>query len=533
MKQEILFYGGTMLPMTAPDAAAEALLVRDGRIAFVGALADAEAQCAADAQRVDLHGKTLLPSFIDAHSHLPMAAQFAAFADLGDCTTLPQIADTLRRYAAEKEIGAEGALVGVNYDNNFLAEGVHPDRQLLDSISAEIPIFVLHVSGHMGVANTKLLALCGYTDASPDPEGGRLGRDADGYLTGYLEEVSALTPAMMQMFERIKMDMPAQIAAAQQQYLRYGVTTAQDGASSTQTMQMLAAFAQAGLLQMDVVSYPMANNDVEPDISKLAAYDGKYSNHYRVGGYKVVLDGSPQGRTAWLSRPYEGSDDCAYPYMVDDALLDVCRRAVKNHRQLLAHCNGDAASQQFLDQYTKAWRESPDNPMLRPTMIHCQTVREDQLDRMPELGMIPSIFVGHIWYWGDVHRKNLGEERAARISPVRSACKRGLVYNFHQDTPVTKPDMMHSVWCAVNRRTRSGYQLGADQTIGVYDALKAVTCNAAYAYGEEAEKGTLESGKLADLVILDENPLTVDPANLKDIAVAATYKEGVCLYGGM
>ena len=140
MKQEILFYGGTVLPMTAPDAATEALLVRDGRIAFVGALADAEAQCAADAQRVNLHGKALLPSFIDAHSHLPMAAQFAAFADLGDCTTLPQIADTLRRYAAEKGIGADGAIVGVNYDNNFLAEGVHPDRQLLDNVSAEIPI---------------------------------------------------------------------------------------------------------------------------------------------------------------------------------------------------------------------------------------------------------------------------------------------------------------------------------------------------------------------------------------------------------
>lgn len=533
MKQEILFYGGTVLPMTAPDAVAEALLVRDGRIAFAGSLADAEAQCTADAQRVDLQGKTLLPSFIDAHSHLPMAAQFAAFADLGECTTLPQIAEALRSFAKEKEVGADSGIVGVNYDNNFLAEGVHPNRQLLDSVSEEIPLFVLHVSGHMGVANTKLLELCGYTDASPDPEGGRLGRDADGHLTGYLEEVSALTPAMMQMFGRIKMDMPAQITAAQQQYLRYGVTTAQDGAGSAQSMQMLSAFAEAGLLKLDVVSYPMAGETVEQDIAKFSAYDGQYRSHYKIGGYKVVLDGSPQGRTAWLSRPYEGSDDCAYPYMADEALLDVCRRAVKNHRQLLAHCNGDAASQQFLNQYETAWRESEDKPMLRPTMIHCQTVREDQLDRMPELGMVPSIFVGHIWYWGDIHRKNLGEERAARISPVRSARKRDLVYNFHQDTPVTKPDMMHSVWCAVNRRTRSGFVLGADQTVGVYDALKAVTINAAYAYGEENEKGTLEPGKLADLVVLKENPLTADPMQLKDIAVAATYKEGICLYGGV
>lgn len=533
MKQETLFYGGTVLPMTGPDDRAEAMLVRDDKIVYVGSVAEAEALCDPAVQRVNLQGKTLMPSFIDAHSHLPMAAQYEAFADLSGCTTLAQLADTLRHYATEKDISPESGIIGVSYDNNFLAEGVHPDRTLLDSVSTEIPIFVLHVSGHMGVGNTKLLALCGYTKESPDPEGGRLGRDASGELTGYLEEVSALAPAMMKLFGRVKMDMPAQIAAVQEQYLRYGVTTAQDGAGSPQTMQLLAAFAKAGLLKMDVVSYPMANDTVEQDIEKLAEYDGKYSGHYKIGGYKVVLDGSPQGRTAWLSKPYEGSDDCAYPYMTDEALLAVCRKAVQNHRQLLAHCNGDAASQQLLDQYTRAWKESPDHPMLRPTMIHCQTVREDQLDRMSELGMIPSIFVGHIWYWGDVHRKNLGEERAARISPVRSALKRGLVYNFHQDTPVTKPDMLHSVWCAVNRRTRSGFVLGTDQTIGVYDALKAITCNAAYAYGEESTKGTLEPGKLADLVILQENPLTAAPETLKDIAVAATYKEGVCLYGSV
>lgn len=171
--------------------------------------------------------------------------------------------------------------------------------------------------------------------------------------------------------------------------------------------------------------------------------------------------------------------------------------------------------------------------MLRPVMIHCQTVRDDQLDRMPALGMIPSIFVAHTYFWGDVHLKNLGPVRGARISPARSALERGLVYNFHQDTPVTKPDMMLTVWCAVNRRTRSGSPIGPEQAIGVYDALKGVTVNAAYAYGEEDAKGTLEEGKLADLVVLEANPLAADPAVLKDIAVAATYKEGVCLYGGL
>src|SRR5699024_11836687 len=138
---------------------------------------------------------------------------------------------------------------------------------------------------------------------------------------------------------------------------------------------------------------------------------------------------------------------------------------------------------------------------LRPTMIHCQTVRNDQLDRMAELDMLPSIFVAHTYYWGDVHLKNLGEERGRRISPAKSAFDRGLIVNFHQDSPVVKPLMLYTVWCAVNRITRNGVLIGPKERVSVYEALKAVTINAAYAYFEEDIKGTLEEGKLENLVI--------------------------------
>ena len=219
------------------------------------------------------------------------------------------------------------------------------------------------------------------------------------------------------------------------------------------------------------------------------------------------------------------------------------RGAVENGRQILAHCNGDAASGQYLAALEKAAAASPDKPdkpervdklekirALRPVMIHCQTVRDDQLDEMKELGVIPSIFVAHTWYWGDVHLKNLGPERGAHISPVRAALERGLVYNFHQDTPVLEPDMLQTVWCAANRVTRGGQPIGQDQCVGVYDALKGVTCNAAYAYHEEERKGTLEEGKLADLVILDRNPLKTDKRKIRDIQVLETVKEGETLY---
>ena len=238
-------------------------------------------------------------------------------------------------------------------------------------------------------------------------------------------------------------------------------------------------------------------------------------------------------------------------------VINACEAAIKGNYQLLAHCNGDAASEQFIESYSKALEnvrtsyagnikanseDSSENSEYanydmisfaknyRPVMIHCQTVRDDQLDRMVKLNMIPSIFVGHVYYWGDIHMKNLGRKRADRISPVKSALKRGLVYNFHQDTPVTKPDMLHSIWCAVNRITRNGQKLSDEQCIDVYDALKAVTINAAYEYSEENIKGTIEAGKKADLVVLSDNPLKADRQKIKDIIVEKTIKDGVELY---
>lgn len=533
MAKETLYYGGTILPMTGETDRAEALLVRGGRITAAGSLAALSA-AAPGARRVDLAGKCLLPAFIDPHSHILMAAQFAAFADLSACTCMDDIADALNDYKKARGIRPGEPIIGCNYDNNFLAENRHPDKTVLDRVSTENPIYIFHTSSHMGVANSKLLADVGYTADTPDPAGGHIGRmPGSNEPDGYLEEVSAFAPIVTKIFTELKMDLPAQFADAQRQYLSFGITTAQDGASGAMNVKTLAAFGQSGLLKLDVVSYVMAAPENTNVWEEYAPYVGHYRNRFKIGGLKTVLDGSPQGRTAWLSRPYEGSDNCAYPYMKDEALYAICTQALEKRLQLLAHCNGDAASEQFLTQYTRALKEHPDAPDLRPVMIHCQTVRDDQLDRMAEIGMLPSIFVGHTYYWGDVHLRNLGTERGSRVSPVKSALDRGMLYNFHQDTPVTKPNMLHSVWCAVNRLTRSGVSIGPEQAVSVYDALKGITCNAAYAYFEEDQKGTLEPGKLADLVVLGENPLSVDPMRIRDIPVLATIKEGEVVYGEM
>lgn len=245
-----------------------------------------------------------------------------------------------------------------------------------------------------------------------------------------------------------------------------------------------------------------------------------------------MLDGSPQGRSAWLSEPYLGeqADYCGYPWLKDCDVQSYIKQAVEQKWQILAHCNGDAASEQFISAYEKAVRELDCQEDLRPVMIHCQTVRNDQLERMGRLHMIASIFVGHVWYWGDIHMKNLGQKRAQHISPVKDAIDRGVLVTFHQDTPVTKPDMLHSIWCAVNRISRNGNVIGEDQSIDVYDALKAVTINAAFQYYEENTKGSIEKGKRADFVILDQSPLEIDKSEIKNIHVLETIKDGETIY---
>ena len=538
-----LYYGGDIITMRAETDAPEALLVSDGKIAYVGELLEARKRCLPGAEEIDLGGRTLMPSFIDAHSHIAMLAQYTDFVNLGKCESFDDLVETLTAWKEEKGLGAGDILVGYGYDHNFLKEQAHPTRAVLDRVSDVMPVCVLHTSGHMCAANSVLLRDCGIAADTPDPEGGKFGREADGTPDGYVEEVPALVKVLLPVFSRIQTDFNEQLRKAQQVYLKYGVTTVQDGATNTAGFQKLAQAAGQGAFRLDVVSYILAD-ELEGVAAAYPAYDGQYHSRLKIGGAKIILDGSPQGRSAWLSKPYEGEESYrGYPAHTQEEVDRQVRGAVENGRQILAHCNGDAASGQYLAALEKAAAASPDKPdkpervdklekirALRPVMIHCQTVRDDQLDEMKELGVIPSIFVAHTWYWGDVHLKNLGPERGAHISPVRAALERGLVYNFHQDTPVLEPDMLQTVWCAANRVTRGGQPIGQDQCVGVYDALKGVTCNAAYAYHEEERKGTLEEGKLADLVILDRNPLKTDKRKIRDIQVLETVKEGETLY---
>ncbi|MDO5728648.1 MAG: amidohydrolase [Actinomycetaceae bacterium] len=532
-----LYVGGDIVPMTGKDDRVEALLVQDGMIAFAGREARARSM-APDARVVDLKGKTLLPGFIDPHSHVLTATTYALTADLSDARSFTDIQQILREFIAERGLGPDDVVQANSYDHNLLAEQRHPDRHVLDEVTTEIPVIITHMSGHVGSANTLTYELAQIDASTPDPTGGKWLREEDGTPLGPWEEPAALAPINTHVVEpRTSVDFPSLVEDLQSYYTRYGVTTCQDGATLASLADEAVTCAEKGLWDIDVISYPVTlfDSDRNETLARHSDYVSRdYRGRYRFGGIKIILDGSPQGRTAWMQAPYavvsKGDDPayCGYPQWEDDDLITDLIDAIDRGYQVLAHCNGDAAAEQYLNCYEKALERSTraDKMDLRPVMIHCQTARRDQLERMVKLRMIPSIFAGHVYYWGDVHLKNFGEERGLRVSPVGDALDLGLPFNLHTDTPIIPCDMLFTVWCAVNRVTRDGVQLAEDQKISVFEALRGITINAAYQYFEEDRKGTVETGKLADFVILDRNPLTVDPIEIKDIRVLATIKEG-------
>lgn len=534
---QTLYYGGTILTMEA-DGCAQAVLVEDGRIAAVGTEAEVFAVKAADALCVDLKGRTMMPSFMDGHSHITALASTLGLVPLEDAASFDDIVSGIVTYIKERRPEPGSFVIGFGYDHNYLAEKRHPDRYVLDAvqktleesgINGDYQLMIGHASGHMGVVNSKALAALGIDENTPDPSGGVIGRLADGKTpSGYLEE-NAFTGMSAQVPRPSAKELMDNLGAAEEIYLSHGITTIQDGLTKAPEWAMLKMMADHHRFRADVIAYVDIKDNAHL-VEDNADYDRKYKNHLKIGGYKLFLDGSPQGRTAWMSQPYRDSSHPdqedpekyrGYP-IYEDAQVDAyVKKAAYEGRQIITHCNGDAACQQLIDACAKA-----DCAPIRPVMIHAQLVRRDQLEEMARLGMIASFFVAHTWYWGDIHWNNFGKERASVISPVKSALRAGVPVTFHQDTPVLMPDMIDTIWCAMNRITRGGQCLDASERANVWDALNAVTTQCAWQYFEEDTKGSIRVGKLADLVILSENPLEVPAADFRQIKVLETIKEG-------
>ena len=522
------YFGGTVLTMEDRQPYAEAVLVEDGKIAAVGSCEELM-DAAAGAELVDLKGGVLMPGFIDAHSHFSSYAVSLLQPSVEEAVDFKEIQETIRRFLEKNRIPAGKWITVKGFDHNRLREKCPPDRSVLDEVAPDNPLFLQHQSGHTGVFNTKGLEALGVDENTPDPAGGRIER-VDGRLTGFMEE-NAVVEAIQKIPMPTLEELEGAYQEAQRRYAGYGITTMQEGMMMDVMADMLELLCAKKLLRLDLVGY-MDVRSCAVLKEKFGDHIDAYRDHFKIGGYKTFLDGSPQARTAWLRQPYENAPDGyrGYPTLTDEQLLETVRRALKEGRQLLAHCNGDAAAQQYLTVFNRALGELDDAPDIRPVMIHAQLLGRDQLPLMKQIGMIPSFFVAHVYHWGDVHIRNFGMERASGISCAHSAQKEGIRFTFHQDAPVIEPDMLETVWCAVNRVTKDGVELGPQERISPMEALKAVTIHAAYQYFEERSKGSIRAGKRADLTVLSADPTKVPAQAIRDIRVLRTIKDGEIVY---
>ena len=530
-----VYHNGNILTMKGDEASyAKAIEVRDNTIMKVAYTEEDKKSLINNvyAEIVDLKGKTLMPSFIDAHSHMVRFAQSLTTVDLTGSTNMLEIAQKITNYIEVNKLKPDAWVVGFGYDNNLLPNKKNPDRDDLDKISTTHPIFITHASGHVGAMNSKALEEFGVNENTPDIPGGVIERYPNSRKpTGYMEEAAFMHYAQSIKFSFTDEDLMNFINQAEDVYLGYGITTAQDALISTAEFPLINNMITNNRFRIDVIGFVDLKNSYS--LAKTNSnMIGNYSNRFKIGGYKIFLDGSPQAKTAWLEQPYVSGPARYRGYGIysNSDVEKFVETALDDKMQLQAHCNGDAAADQYINAFSNVMIKRNTTNNYRAVLVHSQIIREEQYTSMSNLNIIPSIFVAHVYYWGDVHLANLGMERASQISASKTALNNNLAFTYHQDTPVIKPNMLETIWCAVNRITRDGVLLGENQKVTPYEALKAITINAAYQNKEEDIKGTIEEGKLADLVILSDNPITCDPMTIKDIEVLETIKEGKTLY---
>ncbi len=533
-----LYHSGPIISINDNDQYASAMITEGGRIVEVGSLDQLETKVGPDAPRRDLKGKTLIPGFIDPHGHFPDSGFLALHrADLsgppiGACKTLDDVFARLSDKAAETPKG--DWVIGAMFEPSGLVENRFPTRDELDRISTDHPIWVIHISGHAGVANTPALAVRGIDDDSPDPGGGRFGRDkATNRLDGLLEGMAAMGALGDTEFQMTYDRFRTAFEYSEKEYLAQGVTMAQNAWATKDFLGHFTRYAAEETPKLDVMVLPAGF--LEPRLSNgELGYDVDRRRPILFGPRKLFGDGSFHLQTACLTQPYykplngNPSHRCELSVTVEQ----MTKRIGKLHDmgfQCHIHANGDATADVMLEAIETVLKANPRDDH-RHTLIHAQTLREDQLDRMAALGVTASFFPAHLYYWGEFHRDvSLGPDRVKNMCPTRWAADRGIRFTIHNDAQVTPTLPLHLMWCATERKTSNGVSIGDGQKLTPMEALRAHTIDAAWQVFEDHQRGSLEPGKLADFAILSDNPLTTEKP-IRDITVEETIRAGETVY---
>jgi len=535
---DTIYVGGDVITMNATAPSAEALAVKDGRILAVGDRGALEAQHRGETTRVvDLGGAALAPGLIDAHSHFANALSVVDWVNVsappvGPVRDIPGIIARLQAYAAKNRPRKGEWIIAYGYDPNTLTEKRDVTRDDLDSQFPDNPVMLLHVSNHGCVLNSAGFRAAGIDASTPTPAGGVIARKPGSQEPAGLLMETAAFPVFAKLPRPSESSQLAAFAAAQKEYARNGYTTIQDGATQFRDYRTMRKAAALGVLYLDLVALPLVT-ELDAFAAALAS-DGTYRGRLRIAGVKCLTDGSPQGKTAYWTAPLlTGGPNGEKNWRGEPTLpyadfAPIVKQLVDNKIRVYSHANGDAAIDMVIEALAAAGVSAEQDR--RDVVIHSQFMRPDQLDAYKKLGLTPSFFTNHTFYWGDVHVANTGEARAFFISPMAAARERGIRFSNHTDYTITPLDPMMTMWTAVTRKSRSGKVIGPDQRVDAATALRALTIDAAWQYKEDQTKGSLEPGKLADLVIFDRNPLKAGDDDLRQIRVVETIKEGQTVF---
>jgi len=538
---DAIYTGGDIITVNDAQPTAEALAVKDGKILAVGARSEIERAYKGETTAVvDVAGKTLLPGFLDPHSHyfsaLSIANQVNVFAPpAGPGKDIPSIVAALKKFRDEKQTPKGALIQAYGYDENAMPNGVGLTRDDLDVDFPDNPVLVGHVSMHGAVLNSACMKQYGITAQTKTPPGGIIVRKAGSNEPAGLLMETAFLPIFSKLPKPTTEQEVEWSRAGQMLYAANGITTAHEGATHAPDLELMQRAAAGGADIIDVIAYPFVT-DFDAVLAKnpIGTW-GQYKNRVKIGGGKITLDGSPQGKTAYFTTPYltggPGGEKNwrGEPGFPEDYVKAFVKKVYGLGLPLNIHANGDAA----IDLLLRAHEEAAAGDLSKQrhvTVIHSQFVRADQLDKFATYRITPSFFTLHTFYFGDTHFQQRGEKQAYFLSPMRAAIDKGLRPTNHTDFVVAPLDQMFVIWTAVNRISRNGVVIGPDQRVTPMEALKAITIHAAHQYAEESSKGSLEPGKLADFVILDKNPLAVDPLAIKDIQVVETIKDGKTIY---
>jgi predicted amidohydrolase YtcJ len=523
-RPDLILRGGHVITIDPRQPRAEAIAIANDRILAVGSNDDVDALAGSATKRLDLDGKTVVPGFIDAHSHPAYSGRrHLRFIDC-DLRSIGAIQQAVRERAAKTPPGEW--VVGFKYDDTKTSERRFITREDLDAAAPDHPVYIAHRGGHTGYANSLALAKAGITEASPDPAGGKFVRDpSTGRLTGrLLERAAEIYETSIPAFgTTTREEDRAAVHLITQMFAKAGVTSSTDAYGSPDDLRAYQDAREAGELATRI--YCMIGYAQLERMIAAGVRTGFGDDWVRVGGVKATCDGSISERTARLSQPYVARpDDHGLIVAGAEELYSYAAKAHEAGWQVGIHANGDVAIGMVLDLYERLQRERPRrDPRYR--IEHCTVINDELVRRMRALGVIPTPFSTYVYFHGE-KMQEYGEERLNSMFALRSFLDAGIRPTMASDYPPGPFEPMMALQSMVTRTDIRGHSWGPRQKIGIEEALAVCTLNGAYASFEEREKGSLEPGKLADLVVLGRNPLTADPSTLIDIPVERTMVGG-------